>query len=78
MTPERVAVRVAELIDSIRHSLSDAFAEHNAALTIGYIGQVHKLGIIDAAQFEALKIAVNLAAAAWEPKVDKDGLPLKD
>jgi hypothetical protein len=54
MTPYRVAERVDALIDSIRDGASHVFAEHNAALIIGYIRQVHDLGIINAAQFEAL------------------------
>lgn len=76
MTPERVAERVDELIEAIRHGLSAAFAEHNAALTIDYIRQVYEMGIITAAQFEALVAAVNDAADAWLPTVDPDGLPL--
>lgn len=76
MTPERVTERVAELIETIRDARSDAFAEHNAALTIDYIEQVHTLGIIDDAQFDALVIAVNEAADAWQPALDADDWPL--
>jgi hypothetical protein len=54
MTPERITERVGDLAESIRHALSSAFAEHNAAITIDYIRQAHDLGIIDAAQLEAL------------------------
>lgn len=78
MTPERVAIRVELLIDSIRHGLSHSLAEHNVALTLGYIGQVHDLGIISREQFIALVIAVNEAADNWRPQVDADGLPLGD
>lgn len=76
MTPERVAKRVDELIESIRHGTSHGFAEHNAVVTIGYIRQVHELGIINAVQFQALVRAVNEAADAWLPNADKGGLPL--
>lgn len=76
MTTERVTERVAELIDAIRHSLSSAFAEHNAAQTLEYVEQLHQLGIIDTAQFQALASAVHDAADSWLPLVDPDGLPL--
>jgi hypothetical protein len=75
MTPERVTERVAELIETIHDARSDAFAEHNASLTIDYIEQVHTLGIIDDAQFEALVIAVNDAADTWQPTRDDWQLP---
>jgi hypothetical protein len=78
MTPERVAERVGLLIEAIRGGMSDAFAEHNAALTIDYIRQVHDMGIINAAQFADLVRAVNEAADSWYPKADKEGLPLED
>lgn len=78
MTPERVIQRVDELIESIRHGTSHAFAEHNAVVTIGYIRQVHELGIINASQFEILVFAVNEAADAWLPTINKDGLTLED
>jgi hypothetical protein len=77
MTPERVAERVAALIETIRDARSDAFAGHNANLTIDYIEQVHTLSIIDEAQLQALVVAVNDAADAWQPKVDPDGIPLE-
>ncbi|WP_282365336.1 hypothetical protein [Pseudomonas sp. PS02290] len=77
MTPERVAIRVELLIEAIRGGMSDAFAEHNAALTIEYIEQVYQTGIISGAQFDGLVIAVNDAADSWQPKVDADGLPLE-
>lgn len=77
MTPERVTERVELLIEAIRGGMSDAFAEHNAALTIEYIDQVHQMGIINAAQFQGLVTAVNEAADAWLPKVDEDGRPLE-
>ncbi|MFP3926560.1 hypothetical protein [Pseudomonas sp. W5-36] len=76
-TPERIAERVELLIEAIRGGMSDAFAEHNAALTIDYIKQVHEMGIINAEQLEALVIALNDAADSWYPKVDKEGLPLE-
>jgi hypothetical protein len=76
MTPERVAERVALLIEAISDGLGNAFARHNANLTIDYIEQVHTLGIIDEAQFQALVVAVNDAANAWQPKVDLDDRPL--
>lgn len=76
MTPQRVAERVALLIEAIRGGVSDAFAEHNAALTIDYIAQVHGMGIINDEQFQDLVRAVNEAADAWLPIADKDGLPL--
>lgn len=76
MTPERVAARVELLNEAIRHGLSDAFAEHNAALTIEYLEQVHDLGIINGAQFIAYLVAVNEAADNWQPKIDSDGMPL--
>jgi hypothetical protein len=78
MTPERVAERVELLIDSIRHGLGHSFAEHIVAQTIGYIEQVHDLGIISDEQFIALLVAVNEAADNWQPKVDSDGVPLDD
>lgn len=78
MSPERVTERVDELIESIRHGVSHAFAEHNTVVTIGYIRQVHELGIINASQFEALVGAVNEAADAWLPKVDEDGVLIED
>ena len=68
MTPERVAQRVDALIESIREGTSYALAEHSAALTIDYIEQVHHIGIINAAQFQALVIAVNEVADDWNPK----------
>jgi hypothetical protein len=73
MTPERVTERVDELIESIRHGSSHAYAERNALLTLDYIEHVHHLGIIDAAQFHVLVIAVNDVADDWQP--DPDGLP---
>ena len=76
ITPERVTERIDELIESIRHGTSQAFAEHNAALTLDYIEHVHHLGIIDAVQFQVLVIAVNDAADDWRPKVDRDGVLL--
>jgi len=76
MTPERVAERVELLIEAIRQGVSDAFAEHNAALTIEYIQQVHDMGIINDDQFMALLIAVNEAADNWQPKTNPDGMPL--
>jgi hypothetical protein len=75
MTPERVAERVELLIEAIRHGLSDAFAEHNAALTIDYIQQVHDMGIIDAVQFQALVFAVNDAADNWKQDASWNSLP---
>jgi hypothetical protein len=75
LSPERVTERVDELIAAIRHGTSDTFAERNAALTLDYIEQAHRLGIINAAQFQALVIAVNDAADAWKPTVDRNGLP---
>ena len=76
MTPERVAARVESLIEAIRHGLSDAFAEHNAALTIEYLQQVRDMGIINGEQFITLLIAVNEAADNWQPRIDSDGMPL--
>jgi len=76
MSPESVIERVEELIGSIRHGVSHAFAEHNAALTLDYIEHAHRLGVINAAQFQALVIAVNDAADGWQPNVDSDGVPL--
>jgi hypothetical protein len=70
MTPARVTERVDELIESIRDGASHAYAQHNTAQTIDYIRQVHDLGIISASQCQALVIAVNDAADAWQPKVD--------
>lgn len=75
ITPERITERVGDLVESIRHALSSAFAEHNAAATIDYIRQLHDLGIIDAAQLETLVASVNQAADSWLPSVDKDGVP---
>ena len=54
--------RVERLIEAIRGAMSDAFAEHNTTLTIDYIRQVHDLGIINAARFQALVTAVNEVA----------------
>jgi hypothetical protein len=76
MTPERVAERVRLLTESIRHGVGHSFAEHNVALTLGYIEQVHDLGVISREQFMALVIEVNEAADKWRPKIDADGLPL--
>jgi hypothetical protein len=76
MTPERVAERVNDLVESIQHALSAAFAEHHAATTIEYTRQVHDLGIINAAQFETLLNAVNDAADSWVPVIDFNGRPL--
>lgn len=76
MTPERIAERVELLIEAIRGAVSGAFAEHNAALTIDYIRQVHEMGIINQDQFQALVTAVNEAADSWLPIVDQNGLPL--
>ena len=76
MTPERVAQRVELLTESIHHGLGHSFAEHNVALTLYYIEQVHELGIINGEQFIALLVAVNEAADTWQPKVDSDGMPL--
>jgi ABC-type sugar transport system substrate-binding protein len=76
MTPERVVERVNDLVESIQHALSAAFAEHNAATTIEYIRQVRDLGIISAAQFETLVNAVNTAADSWVPVIDANGRPL--
>jgi hypothetical protein len=73
MSPERVTERVDALIESIRHGSSHALAEHNALLTLDYIEHVHHLGIIDAAQFQALVITVNDVADDWQP--DPNGLP---
>lgn len=70
-TPERVAERVDSLIRSIRGGLGGEIAEHNAAVTVGYIKQVHNLGIITDAQFDALLAAVNEAADAGCPKVNE-------
>lgn len=72
-----MAERVELLIEAIRYALSDAFAEHNAVLTIDYIRQVRDLGIINAEQFQELVTAVNAAADSWLPKVDPDGMPLE-
>jgi hypothetical protein len=76
MSPERVTERVDELIESIRHGTSHAFAAQNAALTIDYIRQVHDRGAIDAAQCQALMIAVTEAADSWRPTVDPNGVPV--
>lgn len=73
MTPERVAERVDELIESIRHGTSHDFAHHNAAQTISYIRQVHELEIIDIDQFNALVAAVVVAAKDWQPQLDWNG-----
>ena len=75
LTPEGVAERVDELIESIRHGASHALAEHNAALTLDYIDHVHLMGIINAEQFQALVVAVNDVADDWRPNVDLDGVP---
>lgn len=77
MTPERISIRVELLIESIRGGMRDAFAEHNAALTIDYVEQVYRMGIINEAQFTALVIAVNEAADNWEPSGDANGLPFE-
>lgn len=71
-TPERVAERVDSLIRSIRGGLGGEIAEHNAAVTIGYIEQVRYLGIINAAQFDALVAAVNEAADGRLPDSDRN------
>lgn len=73
MTPERVTERVDALIESIRYGSSHVYAEHNARLTLDYIEHVHHLGIIDAAQFQLLVIAVNDVADDWQP--DPGALP---
>ncbi|MFJ5300868.1 hypothetical protein ACIQAL_30635, partial [Pseudomonas sp. NPDC088368] len=73
MTPKRVAERIDELIESIRHGASHDFACRNAAQTITYIRQVHELGIIDVAQFNDLVAAVEVAASEWKPRIDWDG-----
>jgi hypothetical protein len=73
LTPERVTERVDELIESIRHGSSHAYAARNALLILDYIEHVHHLGIIDAVQFQVLVIAVNDVADDWQP--DPDGLP---
>jgi hypothetical protein len=77
MTPERAAERVELLIESIRHGLGHSYAEHNVALTLDYVEQVHDLGIINREQFIALVVAVNEAADNWQPKVDPNGLPIE-
>lgn len=64
------------MIEAIHDGISEAFREHNAALSIDYIGQLHEMGIINDGQFQALVAAVNEAAESWLPIVDKDGLPL--
>jgi hypothetical protein len=76
MSPERITERVDELIESTRHGSSHAFAAQNAALNIGYIRQAHDRGAIDAAQCQALVIAVTGAADSWRPTVDPDGVLL--
>jgi hypothetical protein len=76
VSPERVAERVDELIESIRQGASQAFAHDNASQSIGYIRQVHELGIIDSDQFNLLVAAVVLAAKSWESKRDDNGVPL--
>lgn len=78
ITPERVTERVELLIESIRDGLGHSFAEHNVALTLDYIEQVHDLGIINREQSIALAIAVNDAADNWQSKVDANGLPLDE
>jgi len=78
MTPERVAERVALLIEVIRGGISDAFAEHNAALTIDYIRQVHDMALSMPRNLRIWCAWVNEAVDSWYPKVDKEGQPLED
>jgi hypothetical protein len=75
--PECVTERIDQLMESIRHGLSYALAEHHAALTIQYIGDLYDLGIINSPQFDALMIAVNEAADDWHPSIDRDGCMLE-
>lgn len=72
MTPERVAQCVDALIELIREGTSHSYVEHNAALTIDYIEQMRRLGIIEDAQFDALALAVNDVADDWSPEANQD------
>ncbi|MCF7532055.1 hypothetical protein [Pseudomonas petrae] len=66
MTPDRVAARVAGMIESIRSSGSKSFSEHNAHESLYYISQVCELGIISEAQRAELESAVHLALQTWD------------
>lgn len=65
MTPDRVAVRVAGMIESIRSSGSKSFSEHNAQESLYYISQVCELGMISDAQRAELESAVHQALRTW-------------
>lgn len=65
MTPERVAERVAGLIESILNSSSECFSKHNAHESLFYIAQVHELGIINDAQSLELESAIQQALQDW-------------
>ncbi|WP_346830838.1 hypothetical protein ABDX87_28115 [Pseudomonas abietaniphila] len=73
MTPERVAERVDDLVESALHGASRAYAHHNAKQALNYIEQVFELGIITPEQFQRLNAAVEQTVRDWKPQRDADG-----
>ncbi|WP_220793741.1 hypothetical protein [Pseudomonas syringae group genomosp. 3] len=67
MGPERVAERVAGMIESIRCSESKCFGEHNAHESLYYLALVHELDMINDPQFAELERAIHDASRDWRP-----------
>lgn len=71
LTPDRVAVRVAGMIESVRSSGSKSFSEQNAHESLYYISQVCELGMISDAQRAELESAVHQALRTWRTPPDQ-------
>lgn len=74
MTPERVAERVAGMIESIRDGSSHSFSDYNVRETLHYVAQVYEIGLITEAQRTELELAIRDAWQKWQPKASKGHL----
>jgi hypothetical protein len=68
MTPERVAERVAGMIESIRNGGSHSFSEYNVRKALHYVAQVFEMGIIDDVQRNDFETAIRHSWREWKPK----------
>lgn len=62
MSPERVAERVEDLIESILRGPCHAYVEENGDEALHYIRQVYERGVINQTQLDALVASVEQAA----------------
>jgi hypothetical protein len=70
LTAERIAERVAEMIHSIRGSVSYSFAQHNADKTITFIKDAHEAALVSPEQYLEMSSSVCKALNEWPTKQD--------